>query len=73
MKGLELLKYCLTKKYKSNREYLQTLRTLSSQLEEDVFLPLLEKAEKANKKLVIKDSPDQEIIDQYSKEDVVIV
>jgi len=72
MTGYDLFKYCINTKYKSDREYVQILMTLSSQLEEEEFFTLLERAEKLNKKLVIKDNPDQLINDQYIKEDVFI-
>ena len=38
----------------------------------DLF-PLLEKAEKENKRLEIIDNPDKEIIDEYFKEDIIFV
>lgn len=74
MKGIDLFLYCVEKKYNSekNREYSQTLYTLSIHLGED-FFPLLEKAERENKRLFIKDNPELEINDQYLVEDVLFV
>ncbi|MFB9270481.1 MULTISPECIES: hypothetical protein [Flavobacteriaceae] len=74
MKGVELFLYCVEKKYisKKDREYNQTLYTLSMHLGAD-FFPLLEKAERENKRLCIVDNPELIINDQYTLEDVIMI
>lgn len=76
MTGKELFKKYTDRDFSGSEAdvYAQTLLTIFAHVHDDIF-PLLEKAEKENKKLDIKSFPENEqmLHDELVKEDIIFV